>query len=67
MPEKRSDEKLERLEGEVKEELHVKGKGRGEMTTHEAGEIGGQMVKRLVEEGKEREAEGSRREEKPKK
>jgi len=47
-------EVLDQLEREVMEELGIKRIGK-DMTTHEAGMIGGYMVKKLIERGEMRE------------
>ncbi|MHB1417365.1 MAG: small, acid-soluble spore protein, alpha/beta type [Chloroflexota bacterium] len=54
----REEKKMDRLEEEVKKEVGVEEKPGKEMTTSEAGKIGGHMVKHLIEEGKEKEGEG---------
>lgn len=45
------DEVLQQIEDEVKEELGITNVG-PDMTAHEAGMIGGHIVKKLVERGK---------------
>jgi len=47
-------EVLKKLEDEVREELGIKNVGPN-MTTHEAGMIGGYMVKRLIERAEKEE------------
>lgn len=44
------DEALQKLEDEVRKELNIKNVG-PDMTAHEAGLIGGYMVKKLIERG----------------
>lgn len=54
--EKKDEEVLDRLEQEVREEEGIQNVG-PEMSTHDAGVLGGHMVRKLVEEGKKRESE----------
>jgi len=49
------NDSLKELEDEVKQELGIKNVGPN-MTTHEAGMIGGYMVKKLIERGEMRES-----------
>ncbi|MFA7253265.1 MAG: small, acid-soluble spore protein, alpha/beta type [Patescibacteria group bacterium] len=51
-----SKEELKRLEEEVRQELGIKEVGPN-MTTHEAGMIGGYMVKKLIERGEGKEGD----------
>lgn len=47
-------DKLDNLEEEVRREEGIDDVG-PDMTTHEAGKLGGEMVKRLIKEGEENE------------
>lgn len=47
------DETLQEIEDEVRRELNIKNVGPN-MTAHEAGLIGGHMVKKLIERGEKR-------------
>lgn len=58
-----SEKQLDQLKWEVAEELHldddIKEKGFENMTTREVGQIGGNMVKKLINYAEEHMAEGS--------
>jgi hypothetical protein len=58
-----SEKQLDQLKWEVAEELHldddIKEKGFENMTTREVGQIGGNMVKKLINYAEEHMADGS--------
>ncbi|AHF07486.1 alpha/beta-type small acid-soluble spore protein [Desulfitobacterium metallireducens] len=58
-----SEKQLDSLKWEVAEELHldddIQEKGFGNMTTHEVGQIGGNMVKKMVKYAEEQMTHGA--------
>jgi hypothetical protein len=60
----RAEQALDRLKYEVAEDVGVDLREGGDLTTREAGQVGGQMVRRLVRRG-ERALARQRQDEKP--